>query len=88
MKKIKLTGREMAVLKAIDYAIGSTGAEIAERTQMSAEDVADVLNGLCDTGYVETIPVVERVTAQDCLARLFELNPSYALELTEAMRRR
>ncbi len=87
MKKIKLTGREMAVMRAIDYANGNTGAEIAERTHIEAEDLADILNGMCDSGYMETLPPVERVTPEDYAARRFDLNPSYVQELKEAMRR-
>jgi hypothetical protein len=87
MKKIKLTGREMAVMRAIDYANGNTGAEIAERTHIEADDLVDILNGMCDAGYLEAVPPVERVTLEDFAARHYDLNPSYALDLKEAMRR-
>ena len=87
MKQIKLTGREMAVLRSIDYASGSTGTEIQERTQMEPGDLADVLNGLYDVGYVETIPVVEPITPANYAAACFEINPSYALQLKVAMKR-
>lgn len=87
MKKIKLTGREMAVMRSIDYVNGNSGTEICERTHIEAEDLVDILNGMCDAGYLETVPPVERVTIADFGARHFELNPSYALELKEAMRR-
>lgn len=88
MKQIKLTGREMAVLRAIDYANGSTGAEIAERTHIEAEDIVDILNGVCEVGYVEPNPFVEKVSESDYATRLFEINPSYAQQLNEALRRR
>lgn len=87
MKKIKLTGREMAVMRAIDYVNGNTGSEIAERTHIEPGELMDILNGMCDSGYVETLPPVERVTPQEFPTRHFELNPSYALEIKEAMRR-
>ena len=87
MKKIKLTGRELAVMRAIDYANGNTGAEIAERTHIASEDLIDVLNGMCDVGYLETVPPVEKVTEAEFAGTHFELNPSYALDLKEAMRR-
>jgi DNA-binding MarR family transcriptional regulator len=87
MKKIKLTGRELAVMRALDFANGNTGAEIAERTHIEAEDLVDILNGMCDTGYMEPHPYVERVTEEDFAARHFDVNPSYALELKEAIRR-
>jgi len=87
MKKIKLTGREMAVLRAIDYANGNTGTEIVERTHVEADELVDILNGLCAAGYLETVPMVEQVDLADFAAWHFELNPSYAQELKEAMRR-
>jgi DNA-binding IclR family transcriptional regulator len=88
MKQIKLSGREMAVLRAIDYAVGSTGQEIHERTNIEGSDVADILNGLCDVGYVEVYPEVKLVTAETYAASRFEVNPSYWQHLKEAMRRR
>ncbi|EDY17023.1 hypothetical protein CfE428DRAFT_5368 [Chthoniobacter flavus Ellin428] len=87
MKQIKLSGRELAVLRAIDYAIGSTGTEIRDKTFIEGQDVADILNGLCDVGYVEVVPVLEPITVQNYADARFEVNPSYALQLKEAMRR-
>ena len=87
MKKIKLTGRELAVIRAIDFVNGNTGAEIAERTHIETADLVDILNGMCDAGFMETLPYVEHVTTEACAAQHFDLNPSYALELKEAMRR-
>jgi len=87
MKQIKLSGREQAVLRAIDYATGSTGTEIFERTQIDTSDLADVLNGLYDVGYVEAFPPVEPITYLNYAATRFEINPSYALQLKAAMKR-
>lgn len=87
MKKIKLSGREQAVVRSIDYASGSTGREIQQHTQIDGADVADILNGLCDAGYVEVFPTVERVTFLSYVESRFEVNPSYAQELKEALRR-
>ena len=50
--------------------------------------MADILNSLCDIGYVEVFPPVEPVTYLNYAELLFEINPSYALQLKEAMRRR
>jgi len=88
MKEIKLSGREMAVLRAIDYAVGSSGEEIRERTQIEADDVAAILNGLCDVGYVEVLPIINLVTVGNYADAKFEVNPSYWQQLKEAMRRR
>lgn len=87
MKQIKLSGREQAVLRAIDYATGNTGEELRERTQLDAGDLADVLNGLCEVGYVETFPPIEPVTFLNYEATRFEINPSYAQQLKETLRR-
>ena len=87
MKQIKLSGRELAVLRAIDYACGSTGTEIREKTSIEGGDVADILNGLCDVGYVEVVPTVQVITAMNYAQSRFEINPSYALQLKESMRR-
>ena len=87
MKHIKLSGREQAVLRAIDYTSGSTGDEIREITHIDADELADILNGLCDAGYVEVFPYAEKVTFLSYATSRFEQNPSYALELKEALRR-
>ena len=88
MKQIKLSGREMAVLRSIEYATGSMGTEIFERTQIDPSDLADILNGLSDVGYVETFPITEPVTILNYAATRFEVNPAYAQELKVAMSRR
>ena len=88
MKEIKLSGRELAVLRAIDYATGNTGTEIREKTSIEGTEVADILNALCEVGYVEVMPFVEPVNASNYAESRFEINPSYALQLKEAMRRR
>lgn len=87
MKQIKLSGREQAVLRAIGYTDGKTGGEIGEITHIDGEELTDVLNGLCDAGYVEVFPYAERVTFMSCTASRFEVNPSYVLELKTALRR-
>lgn len=88
MKQIKLSGRELAVLRAIDYATGSTGTEIQEKTSIDGADVAEILNALCEIGYSEVFPLVDVVTVTNYAESRFEINPSYALQLKEAMRRR
>ena len=87
MRQIKLSGREQAVIRSIDYASGSTGAEIAARTQIDPGDIADLLHSLCDVGYLEPTPYTEVVNFANYAALRFEVNPSYALDLKAAMRR-
>ena len=87
MKQIKLSGRELAVLRAIDYATGSTGVELREKTAIDGGDVAEILNALCEVGYVESFPPVEPITYLNYSETRFEINPSYAMQLKVAMRR-
>jgi hypothetical protein len=61
--------------------------EISERTQIDGSDIPDVLNGLCETGYVEAFPPVEPITFLNYEHTRFEINPSYAQQLKEALRR-
>lgn len=88
MKKMKFSGREVAVLRAVDFATGTTGGEIVERTHIEPEELLDILNGLLDAGYVETIPMCERVKAEALPDILFEVNPAYVHELRSAIVRR
>jgi hypothetical protein len=90
MRKIKLSGREMSVIRSIDLAEGTTGQEIHNRTQIPLEDLADVLSGLMDAGFVETIPPTppsENLKADAVAETVFETNPAYNTELRTATRR-
>lgn len=88
MRKIKLSGRETAVVRSIDYAEGTPGLEIKQRTHIELEDLVDVINGLMDAGFVETIPPsLDHVTTGTFDSTVFEINPSYTLDLRAAMRR-
>lgn len=85
MREIKLTGREIALLRAIDFATGSQGAAVIEFTRLSAEEVADLVNGLLEVGYLETLPPTDRVTAGTLPGLLIDVNPAYAQLLRAAM---
>jgi len=87
MRKIKLSGREAAVIRSIDTTSSTPGHEIRERTHMDIEDLVDVVNGLMDAGFVETIPSSERVAAEAFDATMFEVNPAYTHDLRVATRR-
>lgn len=87
MKIIKLTGREQTVLKAIDFSNGTPGDEILKITRLERGDFVDIVNGLMDVGYVECSPYKEHVSTDNSDDHLFEVNPSYALELRKAMRK-
>jgi DNA-binding MarR family transcriptional regulator len=88
MKKIKLSGREIHVIRSIDFSLGTLGGEIMGRTHIERGDLIDILNSLLDVGYIETNPASERVAYDKLEETVFEVNPSYALDLKEATRRR
>jgi hypothetical protein len=87
MKIIKLSGREMAVLKAIDFSTGTPGQEVIERTNLPLDDLTAVVNGLMEVGYVETNPPMEMVTEELLSQVLLDVNPGYVHDLRAAMRR-
>jgi DNA-binding MarR family transcriptional regulator len=87
MRKIKLSGREVAVVQCIDDTSSTPGLEIRERTHMDIEDLVEIANSLLDAGFVETLPPSDRVTAEKFDATLFEINPAYTHELRVATRR-
>lgn len=87
MRRIKLSGRERAVLKAVGFAEGAEGSDLLEHTQMPLDELVDVLNALLAAGYVENKPYSEQVTNGEMHAVTFEVNPGYIHELREAMSR-
>lgn len=88
MRAIKLTGREMTVIRAIGFAEAAIGAELQDYTRMELEDLTDTLNGLIAAGFVESIPYFEEVQLAELLATAFEVNPAYAQELHRAIAKR
>lgn len=88
MRNVKLTGREVSIVRVIGYAEAITGAEILEITRMDVEDVTDTLNGLLSAGFVESIPYCEEVAVADMPTTSFEVNPAYVGDLRTAMIRR
>jgi hypothetical protein len=84
---IRLNGREAAVLKAIGFGLGISGQDLQERLQMAHEDLVDVLNTLLDIGYAEAASMKERVSQEEYLTEMFEINPSYVADLKVALKR-
>jgi hypothetical protein len=85
MRQIKLTGREVSVVKALGFTESKLGSEIQDYTQMEIEDVTDTLNGLMAAGFVECIPFAEEVQLAEVLVTTFELNPAYSQEMKLAI---
>ena len=86
-RQIKLNGREQSMMRTIGFGLGITGAEVLERMAMIPDELVDVLNSLIDIGYLETPTMKERVTLADFEVETFEINPSYASDLKEALKR-
>lgn len=87
MRNIKLTGRELSVVRAIGFTESMLGTEIQDYVRMESEDVTDTLNSLISAGFVESIPYYEEVQLAEMPVTAFELNPAYVHQLKEALSR-
>ena len=87
MRQIRLSGRELTVLKALGFAEAVLGEQIREQTQIQPDDLTDVLNALLAAGYVESRPYHEQVTTTEMASTEFEVNPGYIHELRSSMKR-
>ncbi len=88
MRNIKLSGREVSVVRAIGFTESMLGVEIQDHTRMEVEDVNDILNGLLAAGFIEAIPYVEQVQLAEMPVTAYEINPAYVHELKQALSRR
>jgi hypothetical protein len=88
MRDVRLSGREVAVVRALGFAESMLGAEILDATRMELEDASDTLNGLIAAGLVETIPYSEQIDMAEMPATAFEVNPAYVHELRQAIAHR
>jgi len=83
---MKFSGREAAVVRAIDFATGTIGAEILVKTRIEAADVLDILNALLDAGFIETNPPQQgHVELKAFYHTIFEANPAYIHEMRKAL---
>ena len=87
MRRIKVSGRERAVLKAVGFTESVPGEQIREYTQIQPDDLTDVLNALLAAGYLESKPYREQITSVEMATTEFEVNPGYVHELKTAMSR-
>lgn len=85
MRTIKLSGREVSVVRAIGFTNSMLGAEIQDFVRMESDDVTDVLNSLMAAGFVESIPYSEQVQLAEMPVTSFEVNPAYTHELKRAL---
>jgi hypothetical protein len=87
MKQIRLSGREAAVIRAIGFGLPATGSELLHNTNILPEDLADVLCGLMDAGYVESDPIGHKPDAATVESLSYEMNSAYTHELRAALAR-
>jgi DNA-binding IclR family transcriptional regulator len=93
MRQLKLVGRELSVVRAIEHQ-GSVGQYLHERTGIDVPDLHDILAAMIELGYVEAylpghnLPTMEPVPVEQVLASRFEINPSYYLEIKKMLLRR
>lgn len=85
MKKIKLSGKEIAVVRIINFATGMPGSEILDRTKIEIGELTGIVNGLMDVGFLECTPHCDILTEESFLKANIEVNPGYAHELKAAL---
>jgi len=86
MKLMRFSGREASVLRAVDFAIGTIGADIVLRTRMDAQEALDILNSFLDAGYIETVPAQQyHVERRAFYTTMFEVNPAFVHELKKSL---
>lgn len=93
MRALRLTSRERAVMRGIDETSGTLGSELLEHVHLEDTDLLDVLHGMVNAGLLETFapgsefPLVHDVPMEHFRTTRFELNPAFAQEIRQAMRR-
>jgi hypothetical protein len=93
MSQIKLVGRELSVVRAIEHE-GSTGRYLYERTNIEPDELLGVLNGLSESGYIEAYlsgehhPTMVAVPMARFHDTRFEINPSYYQEIKRVLKER
>jgi hypothetical protein len=85
MRQIRLSGREASVVRALGFTLSITGHELVEKTSLLPEDLADVLTGLMDGGFVEMTPFAERADPETLESSSFQVNSGYVHELKAAL---
>jgi len=86
MRDMKFSGREACILRSIDMATGTIGADILLRTRMEAQEALDILNGMLDMGFIETSPDQQTHVQRWALnTTMFEVNPAFVHDLKHAL---
>ena len=87
MREIKLSGREVVVIRSIGFAVGVSGQELLDATRIEPEQLVDILNAMIFSGLVESNPYAESTSLETYLTTEFETNPSFSNELKKAVGR-
>jgi DNA-binding MarR family transcriptional regulator len=86
MRDLKFSGREASVVRAIDFATGTIGAEILVKTRLDAQDALDILNALLDAGFIETNPPSnDHIELKAFYHTIFEANPAYIHQMRKSL---
>ncbi len=88
MRRIKLSGREMSLIRAIGFGIGATGEELLAVTSYDPPDLTDMLNGMMNAGFIITEPYLIEISEEALTAVKFEVNGAYSHELKKSMAKR
>jgi hypothetical protein len=88
MRTIKLSGRELSVIRAVGFSEPVLGSDILDHTRMEPDDVTDTINSLMSAGFVESVPYCEQTELAIMPVTAFEVNPAYVHEIRIAMQRR
>jgi len=78
----------MAMIRAIGFGMGASGQELLDANRVELEDLADILNGMMNAGFVITTPQFLHINPGDLPATQFEVNPAYAREIRNVLYRK
>ncbi len=73
------------MVRSLGFGLAVSGEELLENTRIALDDLADVLSGLMEVGYVESTPFSERTTPEVLPKTEYEVNSAYAHELKAAL---
>ena len=85
MRRIKLSGREISLIRVLGFGIGASGQELLETTNYEPSELLDMLNGMMNAGFVVTQPFLLDLDEAQLRMTQFEINAAYAHELKKAL---
>lgn len=85
MRRIKLSGREIGMIRIIGFGIGATGEELLETSSYGEEELVDMVNGMMNAGFIVSVPYLLEIAIEDLRTTKFEVNSAYVHELKKAM---